>query len=123
MYAKMPSATSRVNKKNCLLTTVLTLFIPTAVGTTAARKRLAGDTSPLKCFFITLKPAGLGALAMNVRPPPATAPATTAYLSPSVKPSTSVLRNGMAAFRLMGSVMGLWIRMLLKPFCNPYLDQ
>ena len=35
------------------------------------------------------KPAGLGALAITVRPPPVTAPATSEYLNSSETPSTS----------------------------------
>ena len=35
------------------------------------------------------KPAGFGALAMTVSPPPVTAPATSEYLNSSETPSTS----------------------------------
>jgi hypothetical protein len=43
---------------------------------------------------------GFGVLAMMVRRPPVTAPATTAYLTPSVNPGTRVLRYVMAAFSI-----------------------
>lgn len=37
-------------------------------------------------FFSKATPAGLGALAITVRPPPATAPATSMYLASSEMP-------------------------------------
>jgi hypothetical protein len=55
-------------------------------------EQFAGDTALSKCCFNSDWPAGLGALAMTVRPPPATAPATTVYLRLSVNPGTRVLR-------------------------------
>ena len=42
-------------------------------------------------------PAGVGAFAITVSPPPVTAPATTAYLAASLKPGTSVARWVMSA--------------------------
>src|SRR5574340_383031 len=42
-------------------------------------------------------PAGFGAFAMMVKPPPVTAPATSAYLNPSDSPSTSEPRYVSAA--------------------------
>ncbi len=45
-------------------------------------------------------PAGLGALAMTVRPPPVTAPATTACFNASVNPGASVARYVIAALSL-----------------------
>ena len=62
------------------------------VGIKAPPNMPGGDPSLLKYFLRIDTPAGLGALAMMVRPPPATAPATTAYFKDSVKPGTSVLR-------------------------------
>ena len=58
-----------------------------------------------KYFFKIDRPAGLGALAITVKPPPATAPATTAYLSASVKFGTKVLRNVMAALSLINFLL------------------
>ena len=60
------------------------------VGAIAARSRRAGETPLSKYCFSREIPAGLGAFAMMVNPPPVTAPATTAYLSPSLNPGTSV---------------------------------
>lgn len=51
------------------------------VGTRADRASLSGETPPSKYLPRTDWPAGLGALAMTVRPPPVTAPARTAYLA------------------------------------------
>ena len=48
------------------------------VGTRAASASFAGETPPLKKRPRIACPAGLGALAMTVNPPPVTAPATTA---------------------------------------------
>ena len=45
----------------------------------------AGETPPLKNLPSTDWPAGLGAFAITVRPPPVTAPASTAYLAPMLK--------------------------------------
>src|SRR5215475_11963462 len=45
-------------------------------------------------------PAGFGALAMTVNPPPATAPATTAYFNDSRKSGTSDARYVIAALSL-----------------------
>ena len=50
----------------------------TSVGKEAARKSLSGEIVPSeKQPFRMEKPAGLGALAMTVSPPPVTAPATS----------------------------------------------
>lgn len=63
-----------------------------AVGNNAPAKRQSGDT-PLGKWRARMDwPAGLGALAMTVRPPPATAPATTAYLNSGPKPGTKEAR-------------------------------
>ena len=70
------------------------------VGTRAPPTMPGGDTSSLKYFLRIATPAGLGALAIMVSPPPATAPATTAYFKDSVKPGTSVLRKVIAALSL-----------------------
>lgn len=61
----------------------------TSVGGVAAARRPRGEmpSSPKLSFRIP-KPAGFGALAMTVRPPPVIAPATRAYLELSDK-STS----------------------------------
>ncbi len=52
------------------------------VGKSAPRRRPMGEMPVLKCLFSMLCPAGFGALAITVRPPPVTAPATTAYSNP-----------------------------------------
>ena len=51
------------------------------VGISAYKKSLIGliPSGPNESFSIP-KPAGLGALAITVKPPPATAPATKEYL-------------------------------------------
>lgn len=49
------------------------------VGKSAPNNNFKGDTPPSKYLLRILWPAGLGALAITVRPPPVTAPATTAY--------------------------------------------
>gem|GEM_PF-6778312 len=63
------------------------------VGASAARKSFEGETpvSPKLDWRIDC-PAGFGALAMTVRPPPVTAPATTANFSFSEKPGANVAR-------------------------------
>ena len=62
----------------------------TSVGRRAAANNPRGwmDSSS-KCPRRIAKPAGFGALAMTVRPPPVTDPATSAYLNSSLSPSTS----------------------------------
>ena len=56
----------------------------TSVGSSAAASRPSGCTaSSSKCRRRIDSPAGLGALAITVRPPPVTAPATSAYLKAS----------------------------------------
>ena len=55
----------------------------------AAIKRYRAETAPFgKCFRKMAIPAGLGAFAMTVRPPPATAPPTNASLKSSEVPET-----------------------------------
>ena len=57
------------------------------VGTSALMKSLPGLTfSPGKNFERIAWPAGFGAFAITVKPPPVTAPATTAYFSVSENP-------------------------------------
>jgi hypothetical protein len=59
--------------------------------------------SPLKTFESCRipAPAGFGALAMTVNPPPETAPATSAYFNGSLRPSTSDPRNVSAALSVI----------------------
>lgn len=49
------------------------------VGINAARASLPGEIVPPNALAKMLWPAGFGALAITVSPPPTTAPATTAY--------------------------------------------
>jgi len=51
------------------------------VGTKAPNNNLIGAISFPKYFDSKFWPAGLGAFAITVNPPPVTAPATTAYLN------------------------------------------
>ena len=51
-----------------------------------------GETPPLKYLLKIDCPAGFGALAITVIPPPAKAPATTAYFILSLKLGTSELK-------------------------------
>ena len=74
-----------------------------AVGNRAAMQMLPGETSSSKKVFRMLSPAGLGALAITVNPPPATAPATTEYFAASEKSGTRVLKKVMAALSLRRS--------------------
>ena len=62
------------------------------VGMRAPIASFPGLTPPSKYRPRIDWPAGLGALAMTVRPPPVTAPATTAYLEVSASPGTRVAR-------------------------------
>ena len=55
----------------------------------AARSPSALIAPSSKLPFRIAKPAGLGALAITVSPPPVTAPATSEYLKSSDTPSTS----------------------------------
>ena len=66
------------------------------VGIIADFTNPTGETPFSKYFDRIDWPAGFGALAITVKPPPVTAPATTAYLSSSVNPGTSVLRKVIA---------------------------
>ena len=70
------------------------------VGISAPNRSDFGDTELPKCSFRMDWPAGFGALAIIVNPPPVTAPATTAYLRLSVNPGTRVLRYVIAALSL-----------------------
>ena len=54
-----------------------------SVGGKAQRARRRGDTPEENHGPKMAKPAGLGAFAMTVNPPPASAPETTAYLNAS----------------------------------------
>jgi len=56
------------------------------------RPIFSAQGTPGKNFAKRDCPAGLGALAMTVNPPPASAPATMAYLIESLRPGTSVAR-------------------------------
>ena len=62
------------------------------VGIRAPIASFPGLTPPSKYRPRIDWPAGLGALAMTVRPPPVTAPATTAYFEVSASPGTRVAR-------------------------------
>ncbi len=65
----------------------------TMVGGKAASNNPNGLTdSSVKLDFRIATPAGFGALAIMVRPPPVTAPATTAYWKAGVTPCTSEAR-------------------------------
>src|SRR5690606_5554280 len=61
---------------------------------------LPGETPSPKNRLRRAWPAGFGALAMTVRPPPVTAPASTAYLSEGPRPSTWLARKVIAALSL-----------------------
>ena len=74
----------------------------TTVGTNAPRNSPSGlipsgPKLPRRMEY----PAGLGALAMTVRPPPTTAPATSEYFIASVKVGTWDPRNVRAALSVM----------------------
>ena len=62
------------------------------VGIRAPANNNTGFTPCVKNLLRIDCPAGLGALAMTVKPPPVTAPATTAYFEASAKFGTSVAR-------------------------------
>ena len=68
------------------------------VGGNAPNKSPKGlmPVSPKVPFKIP-KPAGFGALAITVNPPPVTAPATNAYFDSSLKPGTRLPRYVSAA--------------------------
>jgi len=60
------------------------------VGIVAEKKSLPGCTTPSFKYALRIEaPAGLGALAMSVRPPPVTAPDTRATLNSRLSPGTS----------------------------------
>src|SRR5437899_12688853 len=67
------------------------------VGGSAPSNRFSGEMPSGKNLERMDWPAGLGAFAITVKPPPATAPATTAYLRGSVKLGTCAARYVMAA--------------------------
>lgn len=74
----------------------------TAVGTSAPTKRPAALTAPSWKLPLRIdRPAGLGAFAITVNPPPVIAPLTSAYLYPSSMPSTSEPRYVSAALSVM----------------------
>src|SRR5512138_3716466 len=74
----------------------------TSVGSRAAAARPPAPMAPSwKLSFRMAKPAGLGALAITVRPPPVTAPATIEYLKASETPSTWEPRYVRAALSVM----------------------
>src|SRR5699024_2561159 len=59
------------------------------VGTAAENNRRNGEIAPSGHVPLRIEnPAGLGALAMTVNPPPATEPATNIYRHSSLVPST-----------------------------------
>jgi len=65
-------------------------MIATMVGGNAAKNNQSGETLPSgKCSRRIDMPAGFGALAITVKPPPVMAPATNAYLNSSLVPSTN----------------------------------
>ena len=70
------------------------------VGIRAAKAKNAGLTPLLKKRLRIDWPAGFGAFAITVSPPPVTAPATTAYLEASLKFGTKVARYVIAALSL-----------------------
>ena len=70
------------------------------VGIIAPKASFAGLTPPGKNLERIDCPAGLGAFAITVRPPPVTAPATTAYLAEMEKSGTKVLQYVIAALSL-----------------------
>ena len=60
------------------------------VGGKAAKNKYKAETLPSgKCSFKIAIPAGFGALAITVKPPPVKAPATRAYLNSSLVPCTN----------------------------------
>ena len=64
--------------------------IATSVGPSAARSRPSGCMVSSSKWPLSIDiPAGFGAFAITVSPPPVTAPATSAYLNSSLNPSTS----------------------------------
>ena len=65
-----------------------------AMGASAPTARPSGETPSGKKRWSIDWPAGFGALAITVNPPPVTALASTAYFSASVKPGTSVTSDG-----------------------------
>src|SRR5215475_13596958 len=70
------------------------------VGMSAPRNNRHAETPSGKNLARIDWPAGFGAFAITVKPPPATAPATTAYFSDSRKSGTSDARYVIAALSL-----------------------
>ena len=70
------------------------------VGMIAPNASFAGFTPPGKNLDKIDWPAGLGAFAITVNPPPVTAPATTAYFAEIAKSGTKVLKYVIAALSL-----------------------
>ncbi len=70
------------------------------VGMIAPNASFAGFTPPGKNLDKMDWPAGLGAFAITVNPPPVTAPATTAYFAEIAKSGTKVLKYVIAALSL-----------------------
>ena len=76
--------------------------IATIVGNAAAKNKYNGLTFSFgKNDFSSDIPAGFGALAITVKPPPVTAPETTAYLNSSEIPSTSDAKYVKAALSVI----------------------
>ena len=75
-----------------------------AVGARAPSARPNGETPEGKYRWSRDWPAGFGALAITVNPPPVTAPATTAYFSGSVKPGNA--KQLMAQPDIDGALVG-----------------
>ena len=78
--------------------------IATIVGGSAPRNNPSGLMPSFSNTFALCKipmPAGFGALAITVNPPPATAPATRAYFSSSEMPSTNEPRYVSAALSVI----------------------
>ena len=71
-----------------------------AVGIKADKNSSTGETPPLKYGPNTAMPAGFGAFAITVNPPPAIAPDMTKYFMESEKFGTSEAKYVMAALSL-----------------------
>src|ERR1051325_11282353 len=71
-----------------------------SVGISAPRNNFAAEIPSGKNLAKMDCRAGLGALAITVNSPPATAPATTAYFSDSLNPGTRDARYVIAALSL-----------------------
>jgi hypothetical protein len=71
-----------------------------SVGGSAPGRRPTGEIAPPKNLLSSAWPAGFRAFAITVRPPPTTAPSTTATFSSSPRFGTSVARYVMRALSL-----------------------